>query len=305
MRNKWLECIRTAADFIENNVKRKITLDEIAAEVNLSKYHLHRIMSAAAERPLMDYVRARKLASSLDRLLHGDATILEIALEYGFEFEQSYINAFTSEFGVTPFKFKKGSYTIRITPSIDVSQLKAFDEGVIFKPQYAVKTAFCLAGIRHRFSPEDNYHNNTANAVGNDFFYRRKQAIKNPVKPNTYIGFTRWIGGDPGSNSYMPSLEVHDASRLPEGMSYETVGSHRYAVFKYIGEFHPRQLTYHHLHEIWTYINDIWMKDAGREIADTFFFEQIDLELAAENYCEVELYIPIKARAKRLGSVIF
>lgn len=292
MKNIWLDSIKTAVDFIEHNVHRKMTLDEIAAEVNLSKYHLHRIMSAAAERPLMDYVRARRLASSLDRLLYSGMTILDIALEYGFDFEQSYIQAFTSEFGVTPFKFKKGSYSVRMTPPIDISQLKALEDGIIFKPHYVVKTAFIVAGVRHRFSPEENYNHNTANAAGNDFFYNRRHEIKNPVRPDTYIGFTRWIQGDPGSNSYMPSIEVTDARRLPEGLGSEKVAPHRYAVFQYISRFHPRELTYHHLKEIWAYIK--WLNGADREIADTFFFERIDMELASENYCEVELYIPIK-----------
>ncbi|WP_163859219.1 AraC family transcriptional regulator [Paenibacillus elgii] len=299
MKNKWMDNIRTAADFIEHNVRRKLTLDEIAAEVGLSKYHFHRIMSAAAERPLMDYVRARKLASSLDLLLHKDMTILDIALEFGFEFEQSYINAFTSEYGVTPYKFKKGSYTLRIAPPIDVSQMKALDEGIIFKPQYAVKTAFTLAGVRHRFSPEENYNHNTANAVGNDFFYRRRQEMRNPVRPDTYIGFTKWTSGDPDSNSYMPSVEMYETSRLPEGWDREKVAPHRYAVFKFIGQFHPRELTYHHLEEIWAYINETWMNDPDRKTADTFFFEQIDMELASDNYCEVELYIPISINGWR------
>jgi AraC family transcriptional regulator len=45
--------------------------------------------------------------ASLERLLGTNCKLLDIALEYGFEYEQSYLRSFKREFGVTPGKFRK------------------------------------------------------------------------------------------------------------------------------------------------------------------------------------------------------
>ncbi len=39
-------------DYIEKHMKSKITVDDIAYHINLSKYHLHRIITSAIGRPL-------------------------------------------------------------------------------------------------------------------------------------------------------------------------------------------------------------------------------------------------------------
>ncbi|MDR0268685.1 AraC family transcriptional regulator [Paenibacillus sp.] len=285
--------IEKATEFIECNLSRKIALDEIADACYMSKYHLHRIMSAAARRPLMDYVRARKLASSLDMLLHSDYPIMHIAQEHGFEYEQSYIRAFVSEYGVTPARFRKGRFAIKLTEKINIAGLKPIDNGIIFETGFVLKSAFYLVGNRHYFSPEMNWNEQTANKVGNDFFYHVRDQIPNALYPDTYIGFTKWVEGDPNSNSYLPSVEVPSNTQVPAEMSCEWVKTHKYAVFQYIGDIHPKQLTYQHLSSIWSYINDEWLPNSGYVIADPFFYESIDVSVANDHYCEVNLYIPI------------
>lgn len=99
-------------------------------------------MSAAARRPLMDYVRARRLASSLDMLLHSNYPILHIAQEYGFEYEQSYIRAFVSEYGMTPSKFRKGCFTVNLTEKINIAELIQLDNGIVFETGFVLKPAF-------------------------------------------------------------------------------------------------------------------------------------------------------------------
>lgn len=42
----------------------------------------------------MEYVQSRKLTSSLNELLSTNMRIIDIGLNYGFDYEQSYIRAF-------------------------------------------------------------------------------------------------------------------------------------------------------------------------------------------------------------------
>jgi len=92
---------------IEKGVRDGINSDIIARKHALSESHLQRLFRLTFNQSLGLYIRTYKLAESIDALLNTDMNILDIALDYGFKYEQTYINAFKREFGVTPGKFRK------------------------------------------------------------------------------------------------------------------------------------------------------------------------------------------------------
>jgi AraC family transcriptional regulator len=42
--------------------------------------------------------------------------IVDIAIEYGFDYEQSYIRSFKREFGITPGSLRKNGQIVKTTP---------------------------------------------------------------------------------------------------------------------------------------------------------------------------------------------
>jgi len=92
---------------IENSIRDGVNVDTLVEKFSISRSHIHRIFMAVFNIPAAEYIRSRKLVSSLDDLRKTDANILDIAVTYGFEYEQSYIRSFKSEFGVTPGQFRK------------------------------------------------------------------------------------------------------------------------------------------------------------------------------------------------------
>jgi len=96
---------------IEEGVRNGINADIIARKHTLSESHLQRLFKLTFNQPLGLYIRTYKLAESIDDLLNTDSKILDIALGYGFEYEQSYIRAFKNEFGITPGKFRRSGYS--------------------------------------------------------------------------------------------------------------------------------------------------------------------------------------------------
>ena len=103
---------------IERNLKGYISDNELADKFSLSFGHLRRLFKFTFGQPLGTYIRSRKLSSSIDDLLYTDKNIVDIALEYGFDYEQSYIRAFKREFGITPGGLRKSGKIERITPSL-------------------------------------------------------------------------------------------------------------------------------------------------------------------------------------------
>jgi AraC family transcriptional regulator len=97
---------------IEKGVKEGVNLNTLAERYALSERHLRRLFKFTFKQTLADYIRSRKLEASLDDLLKTNSTLFDIALEYGFEYEQSYRRAFKHEFGITPGKYRKAGYMV-------------------------------------------------------------------------------------------------------------------------------------------------------------------------------------------------
>jgi AraC family transcriptional regulator len=79
---------------IENRVKEDINSDFLAKNIGISSVHLQRLFKFAFKKPLGSYICTRKLTVSLESLLNTGSSLLNIELEYGFGYEQSYIRAF-------------------------------------------------------------------------------------------------------------------------------------------------------------------------------------------------------------------
>jgi AraC family transcriptional regulator len=101
------ELLKNVLTDIEKGVRDGIKADIIAKKHALSESHLQRLFRSTFNQPLGFYIRTHKLTESIDALLNTDLKIVDIALDYGFEYEQSYIRAFKREFGITPGKLRK------------------------------------------------------------------------------------------------------------------------------------------------------------------------------------------------------
>jgi AraC-like DNA-binding protein len=94
-------------DFLLSHLGTSARLKEAAAAACLSPYHFHRAFTRAfGETPHNCLVRHR-----LDRAAHllrsGDASVMQICLETGFESPASFTTLFRTRYGVPPGQFRK------------------------------------------------------------------------------------------------------------------------------------------------------------------------------------------------------
>lgn len=108
------ETIIETVAYIEDNLYNKISLADISLHTGISKYYLHRIFKSLTGESIMEYVQGRKLTSSLNELINTTMRIIDIALEYGFDYEQSYIRAFKKCFGHTPLKIRSDKISLSL-----------------------------------------------------------------------------------------------------------------------------------------------------------------------------------------------
>ena len=279
-------------NYIESKINDRISLDDVSAYTGVSKYYLHRIFKSLTDESLMDYIQSRKLAASINELINTDMRVLDIALEYGFDHEQSYIRAFKKKFGFTPSKVRHEQISIEIKEKININDILSLNNSVIYKPFYVFRQKFNILGVRHKIVSRSG--DNIANLHAREFFYKDKSKITTPLNSQVYIGHTDWRGYDEGYIYYTPAIQVPDLTAIPEGMTGITIPAHKYVVFRFVGFFRPDEIKGRQVGRLLVHLYRKWITNSGFTSADKFRFEYVDTSLSSDNYCELDIYQPIK-----------
>ncbi|RRJ64928.1 AraC family transcriptional regulator [Paenibacillus oralis] len=98
--------IQTVLGYIEMNLCEELTLDKVSEVAGFSKFYFHRAFQKEVGIPLYDYIRKRRLASAASALLNTDVSILDIALTYHFESQESFTRAFKSIYQLPPGRYR-------------------------------------------------------------------------------------------------------------------------------------------------------------------------------------------------------
>ena len=285
------EAIVSCIDYIEFNLNNKITLDDISQHSGISKYHLHRMFKSLTGESIMDYVQSRKLTSSINEIINSNKRIIDIALDYGFDYEQSYIRAFKKRLGYTPLKVRTDQISLEIKEKININDILSVDNSITYKPSFVFKQKFYLIGNKHKLLSKSG--DKTANAYGKDFYYNHRHKITNSINPENYFGYTDWSSNNDGFIYYIPSVQVPDLSKIPDGMTGISIPAHKYVVFRFVGFFRPDDISGRHVGRLLVQLYSKWIFNSGYKFADTFRFEFIDASASQDNYCELFVYQPI------------
>ncbi|MFW6287930.1 MAG: helix-turn-helix domain-containing protein [bacterium] len=293
MENYLLKTIQNIVDYIEDNIKKDISLDDLANYSNFSKYHLHRIFRSITNTRLIDYVRGRKLSNSVHFLINSNLNIIDIAQEFGFKYEQSYIRAFKREFNITPARYRRNQTQLSLTNILDTNLIKSIDNGIILNPEIIFKPSFHIIGIENRINHQENVEKYTAAKSARSFYLNYQKKIKNALKPEKFIGLSRYQKLSDPESVYITALEVTSLNDIPDDLIGLTLAANTYAVFKYIGIHNADEITFNTISSIffnmldWLEQNSIYQRIPG------FHFERIDADNNNDNYTELELFLPI------------
>ncbi len=96
--------IRKCINYISANLHKKITLDMLAEECNLSKDYLSLKFKVATGLRPSDYIKKQRLIAGKD-MLRENRSCSEVAYYMNFCSESYFIKCFKEEFGMTPKQF--------------------------------------------------------------------------------------------------------------------------------------------------------------------------------------------------------
>ncbi|MDE7200748.1 MAG: AraC family transcriptional regulator [Lachnospiraceae bacterium] len=274
--------------YIEENLNRKIDIDDAARSAGFSASHLHRLFTFAYGISVADYIRKRKLTNSLPILLDQRKSILEIAMACGFEYEQSFSRAFKAEFGITPGKYRMTRPILNITPPIhDFGYVCS--NGLLFGPELVMFPEISLIGVEHDIPYRDSMW--LCPKVALEFWDNQRQTIHGVANNHVFYGLTRHLGTEYSYSKYMTAVEGNCRNKIPEGMKVDSFGGYSCVKFHYIGRHHYREISQETAHDMYDAIHRYSKTD---DPPSDIHLEKIDIDEFDGEYCLYEFYMPLK-----------
>lgn len=142
-------------DYIEENLTGDINQDTMAKLAGCSVYNFQRIFSYIADKPLSEYIRSRRLTLAAFDLLNGRERIIDIAMKYGYESQDSFTRAFKTFHGVLPSQVRNQTVMLKSCPKLSFQiTIKGAED-----MNYQLETwpAFKIAGIKNRVRTEEAF----------------------------------------------------------------------------------------------------------------------------------------------------
>ena len=236
--NYYLERIQRGVDYIEARLDQDIELYDVAREAGVSQWHFQRMFKALTGETLKTYIRSRRLAASLDRLLTTKLRVLDIALSAGFESQEAFARAFKQAFGVTPQQYRSlGDRSLFLKKvQFDEGYLSHINGNVSLEPELYEQRPLLLVGMRTSFFGVDSEKNNLGDKLPALWaaFLPHLPEIEHRV-PGLCYGVVRQQRAGSERLEYHAATEVSRVGALAEDLVTLEVPHATYAKFTHRG----------------------------------------------------------------------
>lgn len=93
--------------WIEENLEKDLKLENVSQKSGYSKWHLQHMFKEQTGLTLASYIRARRLSCAAVELRLQKTPLLDIALKYRFDSQQTFSRAFKKLFDMTPYNYRR------------------------------------------------------------------------------------------------------------------------------------------------------------------------------------------------------
>ena len=141
--------------YIEGHLTDELTLEKIAAKINLSPFYFQKGFSILCGITVSEYIRNRRLSLAGRDLQTDGVKVIDVAMKYGYDSPDSFTKAFTRFHGITPAQAKSGDGELKnyLPLKIHVSMKGGFE----MECKIVKKTAFTVVGSAKIIKNEEGY----------------------------------------------------------------------------------------------------------------------------------------------------
>ncbi len=266
--------------FIESHFKDDLSLETIAENANVSRYHLSRAFATATGYGLATYIRGRRLSEAARQLMSGAPDILAVALDVGYGSHEAFTRAFRQQFGLTPEQVR-GAASENHLQLLEPIRMKASSAMSISVSRVEKREAMLVFGISRHYTFQ------TMAGIPSQWqeFVPHLGHIQAQSVRNSYGVI---YNGDDGNNfDYLSGVEVREFPSTPKEFTRLRIPPQTYAVF----------LHKEHISSIGATCGAIFnqgLPESGHKAADGPWFEQYSEEFDGRTGLGgLEIWVPI------------
>ena len=297
--------ILRVAEFIEQNLRSEISIEDLAIVSGYSVRHFQRSFKEASGDSVMEYVRGRRLTAAMQELALTDKPIIDIAIDYQFESQHSFTRAFQSRFMFPPRRFRGNKLS---NPPSSKQRLSEDYLHMVEKKELTLEpeiieipektflgmhirsdlNGFDDKSIIPRTSELRKHFNSRLGEISEDDVVAAKGeglliiSFRVPIEERE--------SGD--GIIVMTGIEVQSTTQPPKGMRTITVQQSKYARFVYTGALQNFYLASYYVAGSWFPKSKYWVGNAP-----LFSYMQVKGVNAEEN--KSTYYLPLRNRNDR------
>lgn len=284
--SKYQDRFTHIINYIEANLDADLDVEKLCKLASFSKYHFHRQCSVFFGMSVMTLARLLRLKRAAYRVAYRDDSILDIALEAGYESHEAFSRIFKKHFNKSPSDFRKfPDWTPWHSTYEPISDLRI--KIMNTKPEVNIVEfpETLLAVMEHRGSP------NLLVTTIQKFIQWRKANGLPPHKSKTF----NLVYDDPHTTApenYRFDLGCTIATALENsesGMVNKSIPTGKCAKVRHIGSDDT-------LGAIVYFLYAEWLEDSDFELRDfPVFFERVSFfPDVPENEMVTDIYLPIQ-----------
>ncbi|RBP48808.1 AraC family transcriptional regulator [Arenicella xantha] len=190
----WVERISLVIEYVEQNLDGEISIDKAAIIACCSKFHLHRIFFSYFDITFSEYVRRRRFTLAAADVISTQATIVDIAMKYGYTSPNAFTRSFRKMHGVNPSEVRSANAKIatysKASFPLEPIEAERMEYKIVEKP------SFNIVGKSKRFEFDD-------------FTKNGKKFWKEYVGSDDYKSLCELTNGKPGLVTGSPLLSAY------------------------------------------------------------------------------------------------
>ena len=123
----WIQSLSKAIHYIENHLTEDINIEDVAHHAYTSSSHFQLIFHVIIGMTVGEYIRNRRLSLAALELIQSNTKIIDVAMRYQYDTQESFSKAFTRFHGVPPSKVQWGKIKLFQPLTINVTIQGGFD----------------------------------------------------------------------------------------------------------------------------------------------------------------------------------
>lgn len=218
--NGWTEGIQNALQYIEDNLTENLQIEDIAAKAYVSPFYFQRIFSVLCGFTVSEYIRNRRLSLAAQELSADNVKVIDIALKYGYDSNNSFTRAFTKFHGISPSSAKEKGAKLKAFAPVRIKL--TLEGGTMMEYRILEKAAFTVMGKSRRFCSDTSYEEIPK------FWQEHMSSGDNKI---VYGMYGICLDGDGKNFDYLIADNYLPWNEIPEGYVTKVIPAGTWAVF--------------------------------------------------------------------------